>query len=240
MNEGGHASGCGACQSVDIGRKVAFLSAPAAYAKRPSRIERIETHFSWVFLTDNGVYKLKKPQRDGVVDLSTLAARHRNAELEVRLNRRLAQGVYIGIVPLTLEKGELAIGGRGAAVDWLVKMRRLPADRMLDARLRRGDWHRGEIEALGARLARFFATARPAPIGAAAYLHRIDEECRASRNVFADAGRPAMRDATASAARRLQPSCIATASWRSERSSAGLSTATAICARNTSCSGQHR
>ena len=121
---------------IGIDRKVAFLGSPAAYPEQPSRVERVETHFSWVFLTDRYVYKLKKPLCGEGFDFSSADARRRNAEEEVRLNRRLALDVYIGIVPLTLEPGcDLAIAGTGVVVDWLVEMVRLSAERMLDLSL---------------------------------------------------------------------------------------------------------
>src|SRR6516164_11230079 len=123
-------------EEIGIDRKVAFLESPTAYPERPSRVERIETHFSWVFLTDRHVYKLKKPLHGEGFDFSSPGARLRNAEEEVRLNRRLAYDVYIGIVPLTKERGcDLAIAGEGVAIDWLVQMVRLSAERMLDHRL---------------------------------------------------------------------------------------------------------
>ena len=165
-----------------IDRKVAFLGSPTAYPEQPNRVERIETHFSWVFLTDRHVYKLKKPLRGEGFDFSSAGARRRNAEEEVRLNRRLAHDVYIGIVPLTLERGcDLTIGGAGVVVDWLVEMVRLSAERMLDHRLARGDWRRADINALADRLARFFAAARRANISPTVYLDRFRAECDDSR-----------------------------------------------------------
>src|SRR5271167_5181158 len=129
-------------REIGIDCKVAFLGTSAAYAEPPSRVERIETHFSWVFLTDRHVYKLKKPLRGEGFDFSSCEARRRNAEAAVRLNRRLARDVYLGVVPLTLEgECDLAIAGKGVVIDWLVKMVRLPAGRMLDHRLAREDWH---------------------------------------------------------------------------------------------------
>jgi uncharacterized protein len=191
-------------RDIPINRKVAFLGSVSAYAERPSRVERIETHFSWVFLTDRHVYKLKKPLRNGDVDFSTIDARRRNAEQEMRLNRRLARDVYIGIVPLTLGKGGLAIAGTGTIVDWLVQMRRLPAEQMLDSRLFRGDWHRAEIQALGSRLVGFFATARRANVKSRTYLDRFRAECRSSRRALRDAGGPALRHTSDNIARRLE------------------------------------
>jgi aminoglycoside phosphotransferase family enzyme len=189
---------CGpAPREVDISCKVAFLASPRVYAERPARVAIVETHFSWVFLTDRYVYKLKKPLRGDGFDFSTAPARRRNAEAEVRLNRRLAPDVYVGVVPLTLAGGgsSLAIGAKGVVVDWLVKMVRLSAERMLDRRLARGDWHYADIHALAACLGKFFATARRVPIQPIAYLDRFHAECRASRSAFRCSGSPALQHA---------------------------------------------
>jgi uncharacterized protein len=109
-------------RDIGLDSEVAFLASPAAYAERPARVEQIETHFSWVFLTEQHVFKLKKPVRINGLDLISLAARQRNAESELRLNRRLARDIYLAVEPLTWHPGRgLAIGGDGAIVDWLVK-----------------------------------------------------------------------------------------------------------------------
>jgi len=191
-------------REIGIDRKVAFLGSPTAYPEQPNRVERIETHFSWVFLTDRHVYKLKKPLRGEGFDFSSADARRRNAEEEVRLNRRLAHDVYIGIVPLTLERGcDLTIGGAGVVVDWLVEMVRLSAERMLDHRLARGDWRRADINALADRLARFFAAARRANISPTVYLDRFRAECDDSRLALQSGG-PALRHAAQCVARRVE------------------------------------
>jgi uncharacterized protein len=188
---------------IDIDRKVAFLSSVQAYSERPLRVERVETHFSWVFLTAKHVYKLKKPLRGDGFDFSSLAGRRRNAEQELRLNRRLAPDIYIGVVPLTLDQDRLAIGGEGVVVDWLVQMLRLPAEHMLDRRLAVGDWRYADIQALGARLAAFFATARRVDIEPRVYLDRLRSECRLSRRALLDAGCPGLRHTAEDVARRL-------------------------------------
>jgi uncharacterized protein len=190
---------------VDIDRKVAFLGSVAAYAERPSRVERIETHFSWVFMTDRHVYKLKKPLRGEGFDFSSCAARRRNAETEVRLNRRLGGEVYLGVVPLTLERaGNLAIAGTGVAIDWLVKMIRLPAERMLDRCLARGDCRRYEIYVLADRLAHFFATARRAHLQPTSYLDRFRAECRDARRALEDRGGPKLQHIVGYVVRRIE------------------------------------
>jgi len=109
-----------------IDEKVAFLSRPEAYPDRSARVETKQTHMSWVFLTENQAWKLKKPVCTEYLDFSTPEARRRDCHMEVRLNRRLASDVYNGVVPLTLRNGrDLQLGGPGTRIDWLVSMRRL-------------------------------------------------------------------------------------------------------------------
>ena len=190
---------------ISLDFKVRFLGSPLAYPEHPSRVERIETHYSWVFLTDRHVYKLKKPLRGQGFDFTAPAARRYNAEAEVRLNRRLAAAVYVGVVPLTLERGgDFAIGGKGCAVDWLVKMIRLPASHMLDDRLARGDLCHADVNALADRLARFYATARRVHVCPTIYLGRLRAECRSSSTALQSGGGPALQHATQYVARGLE------------------------------------
>ena len=190
--------------AVETGRKVQFLSRPDSYPEHPSGVEAIETHYSWVFLTDTHAYKLKKPAQGDGFDFRSVAARRRNALAELRLNRRLAPGVYLGVVPLTLEaNGHLALGGPGEPVDWLVRMVRLEADRMFDRRIGRGDWHYAEIEGLAHRLAGFFATARRVRMSAPQFKTRIAEELRATLVAFREAREKRLLTELTPIARRL-------------------------------------
>ncbi|MDI3340113.1 MAG: hypothetical protein QJR03_06230 [Sphaerobacter sp.] len=147
---------------IDLAAKVAALRRPETYPDRPARVETIETHRSWIFLTDRLAYKLKKPLRYNAVDVRSLAARRAHCEEEVRLNRRLAGAVYRGVVALTAEPdGRLVIGGRGEPVEWLVAMQRLPADRMLDVMLRHGTADDAAVRRAAAVLARFYRDSPP-------------------------------------------------------------------------------
>jgi uncharacterized protein len=74
---------------------VRWLARPETYAHRPDRVEQIETHISHLFLVGSYVYKLKKPVRYDFLDFSTIKNRE-----EVRLNRRLATDVYLGVAPI--------------------------------------------------------------------------------------------------------------------------------------------
>ena len=151
-------------------RKVAYLSRPGAFPERPTRVDVVETHRSWVFLTDAHAYKLKKAVRYNAVDFRPLAARHAACLEELRLNRRLSEGVYLGAVPLTDEPGgALALDGTGPVVDWLIKMRRLPADRMLDALIARHALDLADLRRAATVLARFYQRGPSVAIGADAY-----------------------------------------------------------------------
>jgi aminoglycoside phosphotransferase family enzyme len=92
-----------------------------------------ETSKSWIFLGDDRVHKLKKHVRDDLQDLTSLPARFDNCLTEIDLNRRLAPDTYLGLVQIVRHPdGQLGLGGTDKTVDWLIKMRRLPADQMLD------------------------------------------------------------------------------------------------------------
>ncbi|MBI1900849.1 MAG: AAA family ATPase [Planctomycetia bacterium] len=161
---------------------VEFLSRPSSYPERPRRVEHVETHISHVFLTDRHAFKLKKPVQFDFLDFSTPALRRAACDSEVRLNRRMAPGVYLGVVPIALSRsGKPLLGGSGTPVDWVVKMRRLPADRMLDKLIAAGQVSHAEVERLADRLMAFYRDAAPLVISAERYSARIEEHVRANR-----------------------------------------------------------
>jgi aminoglycoside phosphotransferase family enzyme len=162
--------------------KVAFLARPEAYPETTSSVDTKETHMSWVFLTDDFAYKLKKPVRTDFLDYGTIAARRESCLREVRLNRRLAPGVYLGVVALRHDvRAGLHLGGGGRAVDWLVKMKRLPVQRTLEYRIAAGRVRRSDIHRLARRLAAYFTSSPKAPIAPNAYLNNIVETIRAHK-----------------------------------------------------------
>jgi uncharacterized protein len=153
-----------------------FLRKPEHYPEPTRCVEVIETHFAWVFLTDCHAYKLKKPLQQDCLDYRTLAARWRGCRDELRLNRRLAPTVYLGLIPITrMPDGALVLGRRrsGTVVDWVVKMRRLPAARMLDRAVVEHRVRAVELTALSACLARFFESATRRPMSASRYIARL-------------------------------------------------------------------
>ncbi|MDP4252258.1 MAG: hypothetical protein Q8918_19340 [Bacteroidota bacterium] len=144
---------------LPLGEKVAFLKQPIAYSHAVSKVEAKETHMSWVFLANGFAYKLKKPVKYRFLDLCLLDARLRNCKEEVRLNRRLAKDIYLGIVPLTIEEdGRLALQGKGKIVDWLVRMKRLPEENMLGYLIRQNTLSEDHLKRAAALLAEFYKT----------------------------------------------------------------------------------
>ncbi len=165
---------------------VAVLSSTESYGDTRF-VDIRETHMSWVFLTDDHVYKLKKPVRLPHLDFSTLEAREHNCRTEVHLNRRLADGIYLGVVPVTMdETGRPQLDGTGQIVDWLVKMHRLPEDRMLDAAIRAETVTVGEIEDVADLLVRFYQGLEPGGISAADYVARFEQQLALDRSVLTD------------------------------------------------------
>jgi aminoglycoside phosphotransferase family enzyme len=171
--------------TVSFAEKIAFLKRPSSYPGRPRSVEAIETHMAWVFLAGSSAYKIKKPIRRSFLNFGSVAARRRDAHEEVRLNRRLAPDVYRGAVRLSCDaSGHLALTGTGETVDWLVWMRRLPRDQMLDVKIERGTLTAADVRSVAARLARFYRNAKPVRYGPDAYLERFITGARETLRVL--------------------------------------------------------
>lgn len=114
---------------------VVALLKPKAYPETTVQVELVQTQMSFVFLTDNYVYKVKKPVNLGYLDYTTLDKRQFYCHREVELNRRLCPDVYLGVVAITREEGDISIDGQGEVIEYAVKMRRLPQGAMMDVLL---------------------------------------------------------------------------------------------------------
>lgn len=140
-------------------RTVAFLSSPGAYPHPVTKIKRRETHLSHVFLAGDYAYKLKKPLKFPFLDASTVALRKKFCKLEIALNRRLAPAIYLGILPIVETASGLRLGGRGKAIEWVVRMRRLPEGKMLDQQVAKRQVTRHDMKRLADELIPFFKKA---------------------------------------------------------------------------------
>lgn len=101
------------------------------YPHPVASIRVIETHISWVLLTGQYAYKIKKPVNFGFLDFSTLEKRHFYCLEELRLNRRLSSALYLDVLPITGTPDKPTFGGAGQAFEYAVKMRQFPADQLL-------------------------------------------------------------------------------------------------------------
>lgn len=148
---------------LDLRRWQAYTPLVADSAQGSS-VTLIETHISWVFLLAEHVFKLKKPVDFGFLDFTTLERRRAACEAELALNRRLAEGVYLAVVPITRGlDGRHQVGGSGELVDYAVHMRRLPEERRADELLRNGAFERSEVDRVAQRLYEFHASAPDEP-----------------------------------------------------------------------------
>ncbi len=113
-------------------RLVTAMSRPGFYPHRPSSVELIQTHISYVFIAGDLVYKVKKAVDFGFLDFTTLEKRKQNCLKEVALNRRLAAEAYLGVETISEgENGALVLGAGRKTVEYAVKMIKLPEDKML-------------------------------------------------------------------------------------------------------------
>jgi uncharacterized protein len=138
----------------------AALARPETYRGKLGTVEVRETHISWVFLAGERAYKLKKPLVLPFLDYGTPERRREMCREEVRLNRRLAPDLYLGVDGVARADAgafELVSDDDPRAIDFVVEMHRYTEARTLAATIARGELTAAQIEAVGRRLARFHA-----------------------------------------------------------------------------------
>lgn len=153
---------------------IEFLSDAQNLGEPETDIERVETHSAWVFLGRQHAWKLLKPLHyPGLYTLSP-HSRYIHCVEEMALNKALAPGVYLDVQPLTVRPdGWIRLGGEGAVLDWVIRMQRLPADRMFDRMLRENTWDVKDIESLQDYLKNYYASTRGVRISGHAYCRRL-------------------------------------------------------------------
>ncbi len=140
---------------MELSRLIEALSRPEAYPDPVKKIEVRQTHISVVFLAGPFAYKIKKPVHFDFVDFTDLSARRHFCDLEIRLNRRLAPDVYLETVPIVAHGPGLRFGAPGAALEWAVKMKRLPDEATWERGLARQDIGVNQVQLLAERIANF-------------------------------------------------------------------------------------
>lgn len=168
-----------------LAQKVSYLSQTRAYPVKTERVDARQTHMSWIFLTDTEAWKLKKPIRLPPLDFTTPARRRRSCETELRLNRRLAADVYLSVHRLTRESGQdYAIDGAGRTTDWLLRMRRLPEERMLDTLIGRRAVRPNEVCNIAGKLACFYKAREPIRLSPHRLIRNFRKRLHAARNIM--------------------------------------------------------
>jgi uncharacterized protein len=139
------------------------LRKPEAYPGGAGRVDFGQTQMSLLFFAGDVVYKVKKPVDLGYLNYSTLEARKGFCEREVELNRRLCRDIYLGVIPITRSGGTFTVEGTGEPVEYAVKMRRLPQERMLDHLLATSAATPEMLDTVAATMAAFHARTTTAP-----------------------------------------------------------------------------
>ena len=196
---------------------------PRAYPHPVQAVQLVETHISWILLTGEFAYKIKRPVHYPFVDLRSAERREFLCHEEVRLNRRFAGELYLGVSQITSIEGEARMDGSGLVIEHAVKMRQFRREDELDRLLETLRIGPAELAAFGRDLARIHANlpvaepeqtwGRPAALRAL-ILENV-EECAQAATVFgADADVRALRTILGE---RLE----AAEHWMSERFAGG-------------------
>ncbi len=117
---------------VEYPKIVQSMLNPHFYVENPIHVEMIQTQMSFIFLTKKHAYKIKKPVNLGYLDYRTLDKRQHYCELELILNRRLCPDVYLAVLPICTNHGNIEFGNQGEIIDYAVMMKRLPSEKMLN------------------------------------------------------------------------------------------------------------
>ncbi|MFK0313860.1 AAA family ATPase [Pseudomonas sp. NPDC090233] len=134
---------------------ITALQNPALYPHPVDGFQLIETHISWVLLTGEYAYKIKKPMNFGFLDFTGLDQRQHFCNEELRLNQRLTEGLYLDVLPITGSAEAPQIGGEGVAIEYALKMRQFPQGQMLNTLQANGELNAGHIDQLAKQIAEF-------------------------------------------------------------------------------------
>lgn len=120
----------------------------------------IETHISWVILSGDHAFKIKKPVHLSFVDFTSLEKRKYYCEMEVNLNARFTD-IYLGVEPVYFENGQWSIGGNeGEPLDFAVVMKRMDEGMRMDRLLEKAEVPSEAIEKLAHQVGSFHKRAR--------------------------------------------------------------------------------
>ncbi len=166
------------------------------YPHHPETVELVQTHISYVFIAGNYVYKVKKPVNFGFLDFTTLEKRKFYCKEELRLNKRLAPSIYLDVVPIIRDNlGNLSSRGDGEIIEYAVRMKKLPLDKMLKTLLAQGQADAKIMDAVAEKIVQFHAAAQTGgsinEMGSIKTIRRNSEENFAQTEKYIDVTIPA-------------------------------------------------
>ncbi|MCS5515638.1 AAA family ATPase [Pseudomonas qingdaonensis] len=138
---------------------IAALQNPALFAHPVKEFQVIETHISWVLLTGEYAYKIKKPMNFGFLDFTELSGRAHFCAEELRLNQRLTDDLYLEVLPITGSVEAPQLGGDGAPIEYALKMRQFPQNQMLSTLQANGELTAAHIDQMARQIAQFHLAA---------------------------------------------------------------------------------
>jgi aminoglycoside phosphotransferase family enzyme len=130
------------------------LKNPNAYENNPKKIDLIQTHISFIFLTDRFVYKIKKAVEFGFLDFGTLEKRRKFCKKELEINRELCKDMYLEVVPIN-KLEVIKIKGKGKTVEYAVKMKNIPQKKLMNKLLEKNKITKGIINQISRIIADF-------------------------------------------------------------------------------------
>ncbi len=143
-----------------INRVLQALQKPESYDEDVKEIKLIQTHISFVFLTGDYVYKIKKPVNFGFLDFTALEKRKFYCEEEMRVNKAIAGEIYLGVVPIVeTPEGRIRVNDTGRVVEYAVKMIQLPQSAIMSNLLKENNVYRKDVAEIAKMVADFHSTA---------------------------------------------------------------------------------
>ncbi len=138
---------------------IQYLLQESSYPHPAEGIQLLQTHISFVLLAGDFVYKWKKPVNFGFLDFSSLEKRKYFCEQELLLNRRLCPRIYLDLVSVNDEGGHYCLNGSGKAIEYGIRMTRMPEEQMMGRVIAAGRLDQGHLDRIIAVLAPFYQQA---------------------------------------------------------------------------------
>ncbi|MCX8014943.1 MAG: AAA family ATPase [candidate division WOR-3 bacterium] len=135
-----------------------LLLKPNFWGRDVKKVNLIQTHTSWVFLTGKYAYKIKKPVFFGFLDYTSLSAREYFCKEEFRINQLLAPDIYYQVIPIVKIGNKVALAtkkNKHQIIDYAIKMRELPQEAIMTNRLKHRNVNYATIDEIARTIARF-------------------------------------------------------------------------------------